>query len=151
MKNLPEKIYQKKYLGVNINNNNNNKNDVRWEISEIIPHSNKYSHSIKKLLKFKLLSRKSLLYTSYLRLIYTYECETKWFTTKYDNKWLAMRKLSIENIFWFNNIPPYGTKNGWKNKKCRPLSAIWKTKYIIIPKNPNNIIKNRKKEKRYLL
>lgn len=52
-----EKVENFKYLGVNINN----KNDMHREISERIASRNQYYHGISKLLKSRLLSRKSKL------------------------------------------------------------------------------------------
>ncbi|KAF0686884.1 Uncharacterized protein FWK35_00036068, partial [Aphis craccivora] len=98
MRNLTfEKVENFKYLGVNINS----KNDMHREVSERIASGNRCYHSISKLLKSKLLSRKSktLLYTSYLRPVITYACET-WSSTKGDSNRLAIfeRKV-LRNIF----------------------------------------------------
>jgi sorting nexin-29 len=69
-----EKVKNFKYLGVNING----KNDMHREISERIASRNRCYHRISNLIKSKLLSIKSktLLYTSYLRPVITYACET---------------------------------------------------------------------------
>jgi len=99
-----EKVENFKYLGVNINS----KNDMHREISERIASGNRCYHSISKLLKSKLLSRKSktLLYTRYLRPVITYACET-WSSTKGDDNRLAIfeRKV-LRNIFG----PTYNTE-----------------------------------------
>lgn len=95
-----------KYLGVNINS----KNDMHPEISERIANGNWCYHSISKLLKSKLLSRKSktLFCTSYLRPVITYTCET-WSSTKGDDSRLAIFKLKVlRNIFG----PIYNTELG---------------------------------------
>lgn len=72
-----EKVENLIHIGVNIKS----KNYMYREISERIASGNRCYHS--KLLKSKLLSRMSkiLLYTSYLRLNITYECEI-WPSTK---------------------------------------------------------------------
>ncbi|KAL4083661.1 hypothetical protein QTP88_028977 [Uroleucon formosanum] len=87
-----ESVESFKYLGVNINN----KNDMHQEIVERLASGNRCYHSIQKLLKSKLLSRRSktLLYISYLRPIVTYACET-WSTTKGDNIKLAIFERKI--------------------------------------------------------
>jgi hypothetical protein len=81
--------------------NINSKNNMHREISERIASGNQCYHSISKLLKSKLLSRKSktLLYTSYLRPVITYACEI-WSSTKDDDNRLAIfeRKV-LRNIF----------------------------------------------------
>jgi len=100
-----------KYLEVNINS----KNDIHQEISERIASGNRCYHSISNLLKSKLLSRKSktLLYTSYLRPVITYACET-WSSTKGDESRLAIfeRKV-LRNIFG----PVYNTVRNFREKK----------------------------------
>jgi hypothetical protein len=86
-----------KYLGVNINS----KNYKHREISERIASGNRCYHSISKLLKSKLLSRKSktLLYTSYLRPVITYACET-WSSMRGDDNRLAIFEQKVlRNIF----------------------------------------------------
>ena len=64
-----ESVESFKYLGVNINN----KNNMHHGIVERLASGNRCYHSIQKLLKSKLLSRRSktLLYISYLRPIVT--------------------------------------------------------------------------------
>ncbi|KAL4103343.1 hypothetical protein QTP88_018720 [Uroleucon formosanum] len=92
-----EKVDNFKYLGVNINNSNN----MHKEIKERISNGNRCYFSINKLLRSKLLSRKSktTLYTSYLRPVVTYGCET-WSTTKDNNKKLAISERKIlSNIY----------------------------------------------------
>ncbi|KAF0721180.1 putative transposon-derived protein F52C9.6 [Aphis craccivora] len=92
-----EKVDNFKYLGVNINNSNNMHN----EIKERIANGNRCYFSINKLLRSKLLSRKSktTLYTSYLRPVVTYGCET-WSTTKDDNRKLAIwERRILRNIY----------------------------------------------------
>lgn len=79
-----------KYLRVNINS----KNNMHCEISEKIAYGNRcYYGMLSKLLKSKLLSRKSktLLYTSYLTPIITYTCET-WSSTEGANSRPAILK-----------------------------------------------------------
>jgi len=87
-----EKVHNFKYLGVNINSNNN----IHREIKERISNRNRCYFSINKLLRSKVLSRKSktTLYTSYLRPIVTYGCGT-WSTTKYDDRKLAIWERKI--------------------------------------------------------
>jgi len=82
-----EKVDNFKYLGVTINSSNN----IHREIKEIFSNGNRCYFSINKLLRSKLLSRKSktTLYTIYLRPILTYGCET-WSTTKDANRKLAI-------------------------------------------------------------
>jgi hypothetical protein len=80
------------------------------EINERIASGNRFYHSIIKLLKSKLLSRKSktLLYTSYLRPVIIYACET-WSSTKCDNNRLAIFEQKVlRNIF----SPIYNTELG---------------------------------------
>jgi hypothetical protein len=92
-----ERVDNFKYLGVNINSSNN----MHREIKERISNGNRCYFSINKLLRSKLLSRKSktTLYTSYLRPLVTYGCET-WSTTKDDNRKLAIWKRKIvRNIY----------------------------------------------------
>lgn len=70
------------------------------EVSERIASGNRCFHSISKLLKSKILSRMSkiLLYTSYLRPIITYECET-WSSTKGDiNRLVIFERNVLRNI-----------------------------------------------------
>jgi len=69
-----EKMDNFKNLGVNINRSNN----MRREIKDRISNGNRCYFSINNVLRSKLLSRKSktTLYTSYLRPIVTYGCET---------------------------------------------------------------------------
>jgi hypothetical protein len=92
-----ERVDNFKYLGVNINSSNNMHREIKVRIS----NGNRYYFSINKLLRSKLLSRKSktTLYTSYLRPIITYGCETC-STTKDDNRKLAIweRKISKKYI-----------------------------------------------------
>jgi len=92
-----EKVDNFKYLGVIVNSSN----DMHSEIKERISNGNRCYFSINKLLRSILLSRKSktTLYTSYLRPIITYGCET-WSMTKYDNRKLAIweRKI-LRNIY----------------------------------------------------
>uniref|UniRef100_A0A2S2PQV7 Uncharacterized transposon-derived protein F52C9.6 n=1 Tax=Schizaphis graminum TaxID=13262 RepID=A0A2S2PQV7_SCHGA len=103
-----EKVDDFKYLGVKINNSNN----MHKEIKERISNGNRCYFSINKLLRSKLLSRKSktTLYTSYLRPVVTYGCET-WSTTKDNNKKLAIweRKI-LRNIYgpvYYDNLGIY--------------------------------------------
>jgi hypothetical protein len=92
-----ERVDNFKHLGVNINSSNN----MYREIKERISNGNICYFSLNKLLRSKLLYRKSktILYTSYLRPIVTYGCET-WSTTKDDNRKLAIweRKI-LRNIY----------------------------------------------------
>lgn len=67
-----EKVDNFKYLGVNINN----KTDMHIEINERITNGNRCYFSTIKLLRFKLLSKGSKIYYSYLRPVITYACET---------------------------------------------------------------------------
>jgi len=115
-----EKVENFKYLGVNINSNS----DMHQEISERIASGNRCYHSISKLLKSKLLSRKSktLLYTSYLRPVITYACET-WSSTKGDDNRLAIfeRKV-LRNIFG----PIYNTELGiFERRKNEDLYSLF--------------------------
>jgi len=92
-----EKVDNFKYLGVNIKSSNN----MHREKKEKISKGNRCYFSINKLLRSKLLSRKSkiTLYTSYLRPIVTYGCET-WSTTKDDNRKLAIwERRILRNIY----------------------------------------------------
>jgi len=69
-----EKVEAFKYLGININS----KNNVHEEIKERVASANRCYYSLLKLFKSKLLSRESkvTLYTSYLRTVLVYGCET---------------------------------------------------------------------------
>lgn len=69
-----EKVKAFKYLEINIKNKNNG----HKEIKEQVASANKCLYSLLKLFKSKLLLRESkiTLYTSYLRPILTYRCET---------------------------------------------------------------------------
>jgi len=75
-----------KYLGLNINQHNNMHNEIKIRISA----ANKGYYALEKLFKSKLLSRRSKerLYTSFLRPVLTYACET-WSTTKGDEEKMA--------------------------------------------------------------
>ncbi|KAL4104440.1 hypothetical protein QTP88_019741 [Uroleucon formosanum] len=100
-----EKVEVFKYLGININS----KNNVLEEIKEWVANANRCYYNLLKLFRSKLLSRESkvILYTSYLRPVLTYGCET-WATPKeYYNETskllieLATRKSEIEkNSVW---------------------------------------------------
>jgi hypothetical protein len=106
-----EKVDNFKYLGVN----KNSKNEMHREISERIASGNRCYHSICKLLKSKLLSKKSkkLLYTSYLRPVITYACET-WSSTKGDDNRLTIFEWEVlRNIFG----PIYNIKLGIFGRK----------------------------------
>jgi hypothetical protein len=115
-----EKVENFKYLEVNINS----KNDMHQEIGESITSENQCYHGISKLLKSNLLSRKlkTFFYTSCLRLIITYACET-WSSMKSDNNRLAIfeRKV-LRNIFG----PVYNTELGiFKRRKNDDLYKIY--------------------------
>jgi len=113
-----EKVDNFKYLSVNVNSNNN----MHREIKERISNGNRCYFSINKLLRSKLLWRKSktTLYTSYFRPIVTYGCET-WSTTKDDSRKLAIweRKI-LRNIYG----PVYNDNLA--------VFPVWKTKYTHI-------------------
>ncbi|XP_050547614.1 uncharacterized protein LOC126909240 [Daktulosphaira vitifoliae] len=83
-----------KYLGVNISQQNNMHNEIKIRISA----ANKGYYALEKLFKSKLLSRRSKerLYSSFLRPVLTYACET-WSTTKGDEEKMACfeRKVLI--------------------------------------------------------
>ncbi|KAE9531258.1 hypothetical protein AGLY_010464 [Aphis glycines] len=115
-----EKVDNFKYLGVNINSSNN----MQREIKEKISNGNRCYFSINKLLRSKLLSRKSktTLYTSNFRPIVTYGCET-WSTTKDDNRKLVLweRKI-LKNICIWTSVQRQ-PRNFWK--KTRPRTR-WK-------------------------
>jgi hypothetical protein len=69
-----KKVESFKYLGVDINS----RNDMHQEIVERLASGKRCYHSIQKLLKSKLLLKRSktLLYVNYLRPIVTYAYET---------------------------------------------------------------------------
>ncbi|KAL4142514.1 hypothetical protein QTP88_004958 [Uroleucon formosanum] len=92
-----EKVEAFKYLGININS----KNNVHEEIKERVASANRCYYSLLKLFRSKLLSRESkvILYTSYLRPVLTYRCET-WATTKGDYaKLCTIEKKVLRKIF----------------------------------------------------
>lgn len=81
-----------KYLGTNINNRNNMHNEIKLRIAS----GNKGYYALAKLLKSKLLSRKSkeYLYSSFLRPVLTYGCET-WSVTKGDEEKLSIFERKV--------------------------------------------------------
>jgi len=92
-----EKVEAFKYLRVNINS----KNNVHEEIKERVASANRCYYSLLKLFKSKLLSRESkvILYTSYLRLVLAYGCET-WAHTKGDySKLSTTERKVLKKIF----------------------------------------------------
>ncbi|XP_025420516.1 uncharacterized protein LOC112690673 [Sipha flava] len=81
-----------KYLGTNINNRNNMHNEIKLRIAS----GNKGYYAFAKLFKSKLLSRKSkeYLYSSFLRPVLTYGCET-WSVTKEDEEKLNIFERKV--------------------------------------------------------
>jgi len=81
-----------KYLGTNINNRNNMHNEIKLRIAS----GNKGYYALAKLFKSKLLSRKSkeYLYSSFLRPVLTYGCET-WSVTKGDEEKLNIFERKV--------------------------------------------------------
>jgi hypothetical protein len=100
------------------------------EIKEKISNGNRYYFSINKLLRSKVLSRKSntTLYTCYIRPIVTYGCEI-WSTTKYDNRKLAIWKRKIlRNIYG----PVYNDNLGiYEKRQIEELYNLYKKPNIL--------------------
>jgi len=87
-----EQVDEFKYLGVNINIKNNMHNEIQLRIS----NANKAYFAINKMLSSRLLPKatKEKLYTSYLRPIVMYACET-WSTTQGDEEKLLIFERKV--------------------------------------------------------